>query len=84
MLDYEGNLTWVSLVDRAKEGDSNNDGVVTDADVIYQLWYTVFPEDYDLPGADHNYDYNLDCQITDEDVIYLLWHTVFPEDYPLN
>ena len=55
---------------------------VTDADVIYLLWYTVFPEDYPLNGADA--DFTGDGTVTDADVIYLLWHTVFPEDYPLE
>ena len=62
-------------------GDFNGDWLVTDADVIYLLWYTVFPEDYPLVSSG---DFNGDSLVTDADVIYLLWHTVFPEDYPLN
>ena len=62
-------------------GDFTGDGKVTDADVIYLLWYTVFPEDYPLNQGG---DFTGDGQVTDADVIYLLWHTVFPEDYPLN
>jgi len=63
-------------------GDLNDDGLVTDADVIYLLWYTVFPEDY--PVGDKFVDFNNDSLVTDADVIWLLWHTVFPEDYPLE
>ena len=63
-------------------GDLNDDGLVTDADVIYLLWHTVFPEDY--PVGDKFVDFNNDSLVTDADVIWLLWHTVFPEDYPLE
>ena len=63
-------------------GDFNDDGFVTDTDVIYLLWYTVFPEDYPLNGK--KADFTGDGNVTDADVIYLLWYTVFPEDYPLN
>jgi len=62
-------------------GDFTEDGLVTDADVIYLLWYTVFPEDYPLNGKA---DFTGDGLITDADVIYLLWYTVFPGDYPLK
>ena len=62
-------------------GDFDGNGSVTDADVIWLLWHTVFPEDYPLTGSG---DFNGDGSVTDADVIYLLWHTVFPEDYPLN
>ena len=62
-------------------GDFNGDWLVTDADVIWLLWYTVFPEDYPLVSSG---DFNGDSLVTDADVIYLLWHTVFPGDYPLN
>ena len=63
-------------------GDFTGDNEVTDADVIYLLWYTVFPEDYPLNGK--LADFTGDNEVTDADVIYLLWHTVFPEDYPLE
>ena len=63
-------------------GDFTGDGAVTDADVIYLLWYTVFPEDYPLNGKWADFDDS--GSVTDADVIYLLWHTVFPEDYPLG
>ena len=63
-------------------GDFTGDGAVTDADVIYLLWHTVFPEDYPLNGKWADFDDS--GSVTDADVIYLLWHTVFPEDYPLG
>ena len=78
MQNYGGTITWKSL---RMLGDFDGDNLVTDADVIYLLWYTVFPEDYPLVG---NADFDGDNQVTDADVIYLLWHTVFPEDYPLK
>jgi len=62
-------------------GDFDGDGQITDADVIYLLWYTVFPEDYPLNQSG---DIDGDGFVTDADVIYLLWYTVFPEDYPLT
>ena len=62
-------------------GDFDGDDLVTDADVIWLLWYTVFPEDYPLNQSG---DFDGDDLVTDADVIYLLWHTVFPEDYPLT
>ena len=62
-------------------GDFTGDGSVTDEDVIYLLWNTVFPEDYPLHGWA---DFDGDLSITDADVIYLLWNTVFPGDYPLT
>ena len=61
-------------------GDLNGDGYVTDEDVIYLLWHTVFPEEYPL---DDWADFNDNGIVTDADVIYLLWHTAFPVDYPL-
>ena len=61
-------------------GDCNGDGEVTNEDVIYLLWYTLFPENYTL---ETDGDFTKDGQITNEDVIYLLWHTLFPETYPL-
>ena len=60
--------------------DFTGDGQVTDADAIYLLRNTLFPESYPLSG---NGDINCDGQITDADAIYLLRHTLFPENYPL-
>ena len=79
MQNYGGTITWVPL---EPPGDLDGDNEVTDADVIYLLWHTVFPEDYPLNGK--KADFDGDNMVTDADVIYLLWHTVFPEDYPLR
>ena len=83
--DHYAVSATVSLLQEPGEpgglGDFTGDGFVTDADVIWLLWYTVFPEDYPLVSSG---DFNGDSLVTDADVIYLLWHTVFPEDYPLN
>ena len=62
-------------------GDMNGDYQVTDADAIYLLRYTLFPDSYPI---DQDGDFNLDGQVTDADAIYLLRHTLFPENYPLS
>ena len=77
-----GNMTYTAKFGAAfTVGDFTGDDKVTDADVIYLLWHTVFPGDYPISG---NADFTGDGKVTDADVIYLLWHTVFPEDYPLK
>lgn len=65
----------------AVKGDFNGDGQVTDADAVYLLRYTLFPEDYPIS---QNGDMNNSGQVTDADAVYLLRHTLFPGDYPLN
>ena len=62
-------------------GDFTKDYAVTNEDVIYLLWHTLFPEDY---LVESNADFTNDGVVTNEDVIRLLWHTLFPEDYPLG
>lgn len=62
-------------------GDFTKDNVVTNEDVIYLLWHSLFPEHYPV---DSQADFFEDGQVTNEDVIYLLWHTLFPENYPLG
>lgn len=61
-------------------GDVNDDEIITDADAIYLLYYTFFPEDYPI---EQDCDYNGDGMVTDADAIYILYYTFFPEDYPL-
>ena len=60
--------------------DFDKTGEVTDADAIYLLRHTLFPDSYDvhLDG-----DVNCDGKVTDADAVYLLRHTLFPEQYPL-
>ena len=62
-------------------GDLNGDGIVTDDDVALLLWYTLFPNDFEIQGYA---DFTDDGIVTDDDVAYLLWHTLFPEDFPLG
>ena len=60
--------------------DFNGDGELTDADAIYLLRHTLFPEQFAVSG---NADCNGDGEVTDADAIYLLRHTLFPEQFPL-
>lgn len=53
---------------------------VTNSDVIYLLWHTLFPENYPI---DQRADFNADGFVDNSDVIYLLWHSLFPESYPI-
>lgn len=62
-------------------GDIDGDGVISDADAIYLLYHTIFPEDY---LVNQPADFDKDGAISDADAIYLLYHTIFPEDYPLT
>lgn len=61
-------------------GDFTGDNLVTNEDVSYLLWHTLFPEEHPL---DNNGDLTGDGFVTNEDVSLLLWHTLFPEEYPL-
>ena len=89
-----GNLTWVARcahifedgfctecgAPEALPGDFTGDDIVTNEDVSYLLWHTLFPENYPI---DNEADFTGDGKVTNEDVSYLLWHTLFPESYPL-
>ena len=62
-------------------GDFDTNGQVTDADALYLLRNTLFPDRYPIeqPG-----DVNGDNEVSDADALYLLRHTLFPSRYPLN
>ncbi|MBQ6677315.1 MAG: hypothetical protein IJM71_04635 [Clostridia bacterium] len=62
-------------------GDLNGDEIVSDADAVYLLFYTFFPETYPL---NQDGDFNGDGEVTDADAVYLLFYTFFPDTYPLN
>lgn len=61
-------------------GDVNGDGSIDEADAVYLLWHTMFPELYPVEG---DADFNGDQAVTAADAVHLLWHTLFPEQYPL-
>ena len=61
-------------------GDINGNEAITDADAMYLLMHTYFPEDYPISQP---CDFDGDGKLTDSDAIYLLFYTYFPEDYPL-
>lgn len=62
-------------------GDTNDDDTITDADAIYLLMHTFFPEDYPV---NQECDFNGDGKVNDADAEYLLMYTFFPEEYPLH
>lgn len=61
-------------------GDMNADGEVNDADALYLLRYTLFPNRYPISV---NADVNSDGETNDADALYLLRYTLFPNRYPL-
>ena len=60
--------------------DFNSDAVITDADAVYLLRYTLFPEHYPIFG-DGDVDSN--GEVVDADAVYLLRYTLFPDSYPV-
>lgn len=77
-----GNKVYTAVFGSAAvKGDFDGDDVVTNSDVIYFLWHTLFPENYPLS---QDADFTHDGQVTNQDVIFLLWHTLFPDSYPLT
>ncbi len=62
-------------------GELDGSDGITDADAVYLLMHTYFPEEYPVQQP---CDFNGDGAVTDADAVYLLMNTYFPEDYPLN
>ena len=71
--DFKPALTYIL-------GDVNGDETINDADAVYLLMHTFFPEDYPINQVG---DFDGDNSVTDADAVYLLMHTFFPEDYPI-
>ncbi len=63
-------------------GDTNDDSIITSADAIYLLRYTLLPERYPLSGGDA--DYNGDGTVNADDAVYLLYHVMIPERFPIE
>ena len=61
-------------------GDLDGDEEITEADAIYLLMASYFPDRYPL---EQSCDYDGDGEITEADAIYLLMASYFPEQYPL-
>lgn len=77
-----GDAVYTAIfADAVVKGDYNWDLIVTDADAIYLLRHTLFPQQYPVFQTG---DINLDGITSDADAIYLLRHTLFPESYPLK
>ena len=77
-----GNTVYIAVFsDMAIPGDFDGDLEVTDADAIYLLRHTLFPEIYPIYQSG---DMDADGTLADTDAIYLLRHTLFPEIYPIG
>ena len=61
-------------------GDLDGDEEITEADAIYLLMASYFPDQYPL---EQSCDYDGDGEITEADAIYLLMASYFPDQYPL-
>ncbi len=61
-------------------GDVDGDEGITDADAIYLLLHTYFPEDYPISQP---CDFDGNGKVDDQDAVHLLFYTFFPEFYPI-
>lgn len=75
-----GTCTGCGFQNSSALPDFNDDGILTDADAIQLLRYTLFPDIYPI-SADG--DVNSDGEVNDADAIYLLRHILFPDVFPL-
>jgi len=78
---WEGYSCSVCGQGKAIRGDVDSNDVVNDADAIYLLRHTLFPDVYTLNQSG---DMNGDGEVNDKDAVYLLRHTLFPIVYPLS
>lgn len=74
-------MTESRIIGRKLPGDVDGDFRVTEHDVLYLLWHSVFDNAFPLMGAG---DFTGDGSVNQEDVAYLFWHTLFPGLYPLQ
>ena len=71
--DFKPALTYIL-------GDVNGDETINDADAVYLLMHTFFPDEYPVNQVG---DFDGDGAVTDADAVYILMYTFFPEDYPI-
>ncbi len=61
-------------------GELDENEGITDADAIYLLLHTYFPEDYPISQP---CDFDGNGKVDDQDAVHLLFYTYFPEFYPI-
>ena len=77
-----GNAVYTAVFSASQlVGDFDGDFLLSDADAVYLLRYTLFPDQYPISTSG---DVDADGIVTDADAVYLLRHTLFPEEYPLS
>ena len=77
-----GDAVFTAVFSASKvRGDFDGDFALTDADAVYLLRHTLFPEQYPVAQSA---DVDKDGIVTDADAVYLLRHTLFPEQYPFE
>lgn len=78
----EGNeiLSQVTVYYGSIPGDMDENSVINDADALYLLRYTLFPQRFPIRQSA---DVNGDGNANDADALYLLRYTLFPARFPL-
>ena len=73
-------LTSFSDFVMTQDIDLTGDGDLTEADAVYLLWYTLFPDLYSVDTELADLDGN--GRVTDADAVELLWLSLFPSSGP--